>query len=227
MSVSVFLAFGYGILSFVSPCILPLIPVYLANISGQGQPAGKQKRLDVFIRSLAFVAGFTIVFTLWGVGAGVLGSFLTSYMVVIQKIAGIIMALFGIMMLAALKIPWLNFEAGMRVNPIQRLGLLRPFIVGAIFPIAWTPCASWVLGSILMLAGTSETAAQGALLLAAYSLGLGVPFLAAGIALDYLSPLLKNIRRFSTIIYVISGLLLISTGILVYFDRLNWLIGAI
>ncbi len=226
MDISVFLAFGYGLLSFISPCILPLVPVYLANISGLQQP-GKDKRLYIFFRSLAFVTGFTLVFTLWGLGAGILGTFLTGYMTVIQKIAGIVMVLFGILMLAAWKIPWLNFEANVRISPVQRLGLLRPFIIGAVFPVAWTPCASWVLGSILVLAGTSETAGEGALLLAAYSLGLGIPFLAAGIALDYLSPVFKNIRRFSSAIYIFSGLILIATGILVMANRLNWLLGTI
>jgi cytochrome c-type biogenesis protein len=227
MGVSIFLAFGYGLLSFLSPCILPLIPIYLANIAGTQYQEGKRQRWPVLLRSLAFVIGFTLVFTLWGVGAGILGSILSNHMVLLQQIAGILLILFGLLMLAALKVSWLNFEARLRVGTVKGTGLLRPFILGAVFPVAWTPCASWVLGSILVLAGTSETAAQGAFLLAVYSLGLGLPFLAVGVAFDFLSPLFKSIRRYSTLLYIISGILLIATGILILMDKLAWLLGVI
>ncbi|MBI4283969.1 MAG: cytochrome C biogenesis protein CcsB, partial [Chloroflexi bacterium] len=106
-------------------------------------------------------------------------------------------------------------------------GYLRSFLVGAVFPVAWIPCTSWVLGGILLLAGTLQTAWQGAYLLAIYSLGLGLPFLVLGAAFDFVTPLLKNIRRYSSWIYITSGLLLIIMGVLVLTDKLGWLPGQI
>jgi cytochrome c-type biogenesis protein len=228
--VSVFLAFGYGLASFLSPCILPLIPVYLANISGpaaavSGKGAAASHRWTGFLNSLAFVVGFTIVFTLWGAGAGLIGSLLlTQWTLVLQIVGGLLIA-FGVVMLLSLKLPWLNFEKRLRVNTTKKAGLVRSFVIGAIFPIAWTPCASWALGSILLLAGASETAGKGAVLLAAYSLGIGLPFLAAGIALDYLRPVMKSLSRYSTIVYIVSAILLITVGILILTNRLAWFIG--
>lgn len=225
MEVSFFVAFGYGVLSFLSPCVLPLIPVYLASLAGPEifEERGKRGRLPVFLHSLSFVIGFSIVFTLFGAGSGLIGASLLNHLTLLRQIAGSLLIVFGVVMLAALKIPWLNYEARlMRPMPEAR-GYPRSFLIGAVFPVAWIPCTSWVLGGILLLAGTSQTAAQGALLLAVYSLGLGLPFLAMGIAFDFVAPLLKNIRRFSSAIYIVSGVLLIAAGILILIDKLGWL----
>ncbi len=164
--VSVLLAFGYGILSFVSPCVLPLVPVYLANIAGSATNEGKSGRWLIVSNSAVFVLGFTLMFALWGAGAGMLGSTLVTHMSTLRHVVGVLLIVFGVLMLAALKIPWLNYEKRLRVESGRRAGLVRSFIIGAIFPVAWTPCASWVLGSIVLLAGASESAARGALLLA-------------------------------------------------------------
>jgi cytochrome c-type biogenesis protein len=220
--VSFFLAFGYGVLSFVSPCILPLIPVYLANIAGT---TDSKRRWQTFVNSVAFVVGFTIMFTLWGAGAGMLGSTLIGHMSTIRRVIGGLLIAFGGLMLASLKVPWLNYEKRLTLKKSGGAGLLRSFIIGAIFPVAWTPCASWVLGSILLLAGTSESAVRGALLLVVYSIGLGLPFLAAGIALDYLSPLLTRARRYTVAFYIVSGILLIAVGLLLLTDRVDWFLG--
>jgi len=220
--VSFFLAFGYGVLSFVSPCILPLIPVYLANIAGT---TDSKRRWQTFTNSVAFVVGFTSMFTLWGAGAGMLGSALTAHMSTIRRVIGGLLVAFGALMLASLKVPWLNYEKRLTVEASGKAGLVRSFIMGAIFPVAWTPCASWVLGSILLLAGASESAFRGALLLAVYSIGLGLPFLATGIALDYLSPLLIKVRRYTVAFYIVSGVLLIGVGLLLLTDKLGWFLG--
>jgi len=124
--------------------------------------------------------------------------------------------------LAALKVPWLNFEKHLTPSQSVNTGYLRSFLTGGIFSLAWTPCVGPILGGILTLALGSETAWQGAYLLAIYSLGLGLPFLIMGIAFDSITPLLKRIRRYSTAIYIISGLLLIATGILILTNRLVW-----
>jgi len=229
MQVSIFVAFGYGVLSFLSPCVLPLIPVYLASLVGPElfEEGAKRKRLPIFLHALSFVIGFSAVFTLWGAGFGLLGSVLITQMVLVRQVAGILLVVFGLVMLASLKIPLLNYERRLSVHLPTTGRYLRSFSVGAVFPVAWIPCTSWVLGGILVLAGTSQTAGQGAYLLAVYSLGLGLPFLALALAFDFLTPLLKNIRRFSNWIYIASGILLIIMGILVLADKVTWLIGRI
>jgi cytochrome c-type biogenesis protein len=223
--VSVLLAFVYGILSFVSPCVLPLIPVYLANISGEAITQTRTRRWHAFTNSLFFVLGFTIMFSLWGAGAGLLGTTLATHLPTVRRVVGWALIAFGALMLISLKIPWLNFEARLRVQTGGKATFARSFVMGAIFPIAWTPCASWVLGSILLLAGTSESAGRGAVLLAVYSLGLGIPFLLLALGLDYLSPFLNKLKRFSTAFYIVSALLLIAVGSLLAADKLTWFLG--
>ncbi len=141
----------------------------------------------------------------------------------IQKISGSLLLAFGVFMLVALKVPRLNFEKRLTPSGGLATGYLRSFLTGAIFTVAWTPCVSPILGSIMALAWASETAAQGGYLLAVYSLGLGLPLLAIGIAFDSLSPLLKRINRYSNQIYMISGALLVVMGILVLANKLTWL----
>ncbi|MBI2849415.1 MAG: sulfite exporter TauE/SafE family protein [Chloroflexi bacterium] len=226
MQLSIFVAFGYGLLSFLSPCILPLIPVYLGSLAGPEIFEDRaRRRLPIFLHALSFVLGFSTVFTLWGAGSGLLGAALLSRLSQIRQISGVLLIVLGVTMLASLKIPWLNFQARLKLSTQARSSHLRSFLVGAAFPVAWIPCTSWVLGGILVLAGTSQTAWQGAYLLAIYSLGLGLPFLIVGIAFDFFSPFLKKIRRYSTWLYVASGLVLITMGTLILTDNLSWLPG--
>jgi len=229
MQITVFVAFGYGLLSFLSPCVLPLIPVYLASLVGPEifEDRAKRRRLPIFLHALSFVLGFSVVFSLWGAGSGLLGAALLNHLSLVRQVSGVLLIIFGLVMLAALKIPWLNYERRLNLSLPATGGYLRSFLVGAVFPVAWIPCTSWVLGGILLLAGTSQTAWQGAYLLAIYSLGLGLPFLVLGAAFDFISPLLKNIRRYSSWIYVASGLLLIIVGVLVLTDKLGWFPGQI
>ena len=226
MQVSALVAFGYGLLSFLSPCILPLIPVYLGSLAGPEvfQEKASRKRLPIFLHSLSFVLGFTVIFTLWGAGSGLLGAALLNRISLLRQISGVLMIVFGLLMLAALKIPWLNYESRVNVSLPSKISYLRSFLTGAVFPVAWIPCTSWALGGILLLAGNSQTASQGAYLLVIYSLGLGLPFLILGAAFDLVSPWLKNIRRYSSWIYIISGLLLIVVGVLILLDKLTWLV---
>jgi len=224
MQISIFVAFGYGLLSFFSPCILPLIPVFIANLTSSEvfEPGNKQRRFSIFFNSLSFVVGFAVVFTLWGAGAGILGSVIFRHLAVVRQIAGSLIILFGLMMLLSLKIPWLNFEKRLKISGLTAGSYLRSFVIGAIFPITWIPCTSWVLGGILLMAGTSQTGGQGAYLLAMYSMGLGLPFLITGIAFDFLMPFLKNIGKYVNWVYTISGLLLMAIGILILADKMFW-----
>ena len=220
-------AFGAGLLSFLSPCVLPLVPVYLTSLAGPEilEDKTKRRRLNIFLHSLCFVIGFSIVFSLWGAGVGLIGSAFVAYSVVIRQIVGSLLIVFGLFMLAALKVPWFNYERRLTPSLGITTSYLRSFFIGAIFPVAWIPCISWQLSGILSLAGSSGTVWRGTYLLAVYSLGLGLPFLVMGVAFDLITPLLKRIIRYSSWIYIISGLLLIAVGTLTLTDRLVWFYG--
>jgi cytochrome c-type biogenesis protein len=221
---SLWVAFGAGLLSFVTPCVLPLVPVYLASLVGPELFTEKSGfRLTVLLHALSFVIGFGIIFTLWGAGAGLMGAALSAYLPVVRQVSGILLILFGAFLLASLKIPWLNFESRLAPSKITTIGYSRSLLTGAVFAVAWTPCVGPILAGILTVAVNSQTAAQGALLLAIYSAGLGLPFLLIGLAFNSLAPLLKRIQRYSTIIYICSGILLIAIGVLVITDNLTWL----
>ena len=222
---SLLVAFVAGLSSFLLPCVLPLVPVYLASLYGPEifDTTVKRRRFPVFLHALSFVFGFSTLFTIAGAGVGLVGLVLTPQSVLVRYVAGGVLIAFGVFMLAALKIPWLNYEK--RFSPAQGVttGYVRSFITGAVFSLAWTPCVGPVLGGILTLAWGSQTVWGGASLLAVYSLGLGLPFLAIGIAFDWLIPLIKRITRYSTVVYIFSGTMLIVVGILVMTNKLIWL----
>ena len=218
------IAFGAGVLSFLSPCVIPLVPVYLASLCGP-EVLEKESRINrrpIFLHSVSFVIGFSIVFTLWGAGAGLLGSVLSSQLDLVRYISGILLIAFGLLMLAALKVPWLNYEK--RLAPPRRMasGYLRSLLTGSIFAVAWTPCVGPILAGILSLALGLETAGQGAYLLAVYSLGLGLPFLIVGAVFSSITPLLRQIHRYSSLVYAIAAALLIIVGVLILTNNLTW-----
>jgi cytochrome c-type biogenesis protein len=217
-------AFTAGLVSFLSPCVLPLVPVYLASLCGPEilEPKANKGRIPIFFHSLSFVVGFSAVFILLGTSAGLAGFALSSNLALIRKISGGLLIAFGLFLLATLKIPWLNFEKRLTPSLSTTTSYLRSFLIGAIFSFAWTPCVGPILGSILTLALSSETAWQGTYLLGTYSLGLGLPFLIMGLAFDSITPLLKRIRRYSAAIYIVSGLLLIAVGISILTNSLTW-----
>jgi cytochrome c-type biogenesis protein len=227
--VSLLVAFGAGLLSFLSPCVLPLVPVYLGTVCGPEilEPGAQRKRLPVFFHSLSFVVGFSLVFIILGASVGLLGFSLGVNTALTRYIAGGLLIAFGLFLLASLKVPRLNYERRLAPSVGTTTSYLRSLIIGAVFSLAWTPCIGPVLGGILTLAWSSETAGQGAYLLAIYSLGLGLPFLIIGAAFDSIRPLLRRIHRYSTWSYIISGLLLIAIGILILTGNLSWLQGGI
>ncbi len=221
--VSLFVAFGAGVLSFFSPCVLPLVPVYLASVCGPEilETKTKRSRFPIFFHSLSFVVGFAIVFVGLGAAAGLAGFAIGSHSIIL-KIAGGLLIAFGLFLLASVKFPWLNYEKRLAPSLGATSGYLRSLLIGALFSLAWTPCIGPVLGGILTLAWSSETVWQGAYLLAIYSLGLGIPFLVIGIAFDSLRPLLRRLHRYSTWSYIFSGVLLIVVGILTLTNTLSW-----
>lgn len=223
-NVTVWAAFGAGIASFVTPCVLPMVPVYLASLAGPEILEGKtESRWPLFLHALSFVLGMGLVFTLTGALAGLAGININPNSPVVQKISGGLLIFFGLFMLGAGFIPWLNFEKRLSPKASERSGYARSFVIGAAFTVAWTPCLSPILGSVLTLALNSETAGKGAILLAVYSLGLGLPFLLMGAFFTTLMPLLKRIGRFSRWIYFASGALLVIAGILILLDKISLL----
>jgi len=209
------LAFAAGFVSFVSPCCLPLVPGYLAVVSGS-QPADPNRRVDprVLIRSLIFVGTFSLIFILLGLGATAIGSFLFTNQPALTKAAGIAIIVMGVLFLGSVFVPRMSRE-WRPTGLVERAGRGGPVIAGAAFAIAWTPCVGPTLGAILGLATTSQGTGKGALLLAVYSAGLALPFLFSAIAFTAATRAFGFFKRHYTAIQSISGAVLIAMGILV------------
>lgn len=219
-------AFTAGVLSFFSPCVLPLVPAYLANLAGITaiDPQTRTSRLPVLFHSLSFVLGFSAVFITLGASVGLIGTAITAHSVLLRYIAGGLIIAFGVFLIAAFKLPWLNYEK--RLNPATSSphpGYFRSIAIGAAFALGWTPCIGPILGAILTLAWSSQTVGEGALLLTVYSLGLGIPFVLLGLVWGAIMPLWKSINRYLGVISVASGVLLIVVGILILTGNLAWL----
>jgi cytochrome c-type biogenesis protein len=226
--VNIFIAFIFGALSFVSPCVLPLLPGYLGLMSGYSAAeltTGEASVRRVAIATVLFISGFTAVFVALGAGAFALSGFLLRNQIVTNRIAGAVIIGFGAFIaIAALWNP--RFLAGMmrerrvEVRP-SRLGAWAPPVMGVAFGFGWTPCIGPVLASILTLAASSSTAAEGMLLLFAYSMGLGIPFLLAAIGLSKAMSAFTWLRSHLRQINVASGALLALFGVLMITGRLN------
>jgi cytochrome c-type biogenesis protein len=215
---SIFLAFAAGFVSFLSPCVLPLVPGYLATVSGLTpeelrSAQGAQLR-GVVVRSGLFILSFTAIFVALGMTATGLGRTLSDNRPTLEKIAGIAIIVMGAFFVVALFVPKLNREWHVD-SLMQRAGRGGPLVAGAAFAIAWTPCIGPALSSIIGLAGTSDTVAQGGGLLAVYSAGLAVPFLITAIAFNRATSAFAWVKRHYAVINAVSGLLLITIGVLV------------
>ena len=228
-NISTLAALGAGFVSFLSPCVLPLVPIYLAGLAGPEILEAKtdKRSAHIFLHSLTFVIGFTAVFVILGAGAGLAGFAISTHISIIQRVAGILLIVFGAFLLVSQKLPQLNFLKRLAPSQSKTTGYLRSFVTGAIFTMVLTPCVGPILAGVLTLAVASETASQGAALLGVYSLGLGIPFLIIGAAFDAVLPLLRRLQRYSRVIYIISGILLIVLGILTVTGRLILLTGTI
>jgi len=223
--ISYIVAFTGGLLSFFSPCVLPLVPAYLANLAGVTaiDPSTRKSYLPALFHSLAFVFGFSIIFIGLGASVGLIGTAITAYSVLLSQIAGGLIIAFGVFLIAAFKLPWLNYEKRLNTTVSGNPGYFRSIGIGAAFALGWTPCIGPILGAILTLAWSSQTVAEGALLLTIYSLGLGIPFIILGLVWGAIMPLWKSINRYLGIISIVSGVLLIIIGILMITGNLAWL----
>jgi len=221
--ISLLVACGAGILSFLSPCVLPLVPVYLATIAGTSVLSSTPpSRRHVILHTLSFIAGFSLVFILLGASMGLLGAMIPISL--LNSIAGILLILFGLFLVAATKISWLNYEKRLSFNQAKGSGYIRSLSIGAIFSLGWIPCVGPVLGGILALASTSQTVWQGIYLLVAYCLGLGIPFLIVSLAIGTITPHLKWLSRHALVTSIVSAGLLITVGILILTGNLGGII---
>lgn len=212
------LAFAAGLLSFVSPCVLPLLPVYLSFISGVGVDELDKQHKRLLGTSLLFVAGFTVVFVVMGAGAGGVGRLLIQYRDILMIVAGAFIAFSGLVVAGVIRLP----EPALRVAP-KRAGVGGAFLTGMALAIGWTPCVGYVLAAILSMAASSQSAVAGSLLLLVYSAGLGVPFVLAALAFDWMSSRLGWVKRHYRGIQVTAGVLLVVFGVLMMFGLLQQL----
>ncbi|MFH1858481.1 MAG: cytochrome c biogenesis protein CcdA [Candidatus Omnitrophota bacterium] len=218
-SVSLPLAFFAGVLSFLSPCVLPLVPSYLSYITGlsvETLASGEGRRTDwqhIGIHAALFILGFSCVFMILGMTASVLGQFVAHYHKAARQGGGVLVFLFGAYLAGLLKIRFLSRERRFAF-PVHPAGYAGSFLVGVIFSFAWTPCVGPILGSILVLAGSSESLHNGLFLLGIYALGLGIPFFLSALALNFFLTSYRKIRPYLGALEVASGVVLMALGVL-------------
>ena len=221
--VSVLFAFTAGIFSFLSPCVFPLIPAYVANLTGS---TFTDNRIEVsrrllLIRSVSFIIGFSIIFVLMGASASVVGRLFTHNRDIIQKMSGILIIVFGLQMAGVLKLRFLMMEKRWEGKQTTETSAWRSLLLGISFGAGWTPCVGLALSSILLLAGSANTVYSGMLMLLVYSLGLGVPFLAISLIITYSFKVIKSINRRLGLFSIINGWILVGMGLLLYLGQLQ------
>jgi cytochrome c-type biogenesis protein len=227
--ISFWTAFAAGIVSFLSPCVLPLVPGYISFISGfsleelSHEPGRRKILKKAGLGSIVFVLGFSLVFVLLGASATVVGKFLIAYASILTKIAGVLIVLFGFHTLGILPIRWLYYEKRFEAGSISP-GLAGAFLMGLAFAFGWTPCIGPILAGILALASTQETVFQGMGLLTIYSLGLGIPFIITGFGIHLFIQFFNRYKKFIRWGEIVAGILLIFIGVLIFSDRLTILI---
>ncbi len=217
-------ALAAGVVSFLSPCVLPLIPGYLSFLTGftpaelGSRPRGAG---PVLVPSLLFVAGFSVIFVALGASASLLGAVLLRYEAILTRIAGAFIFALGVLLLGIVKVPWLYGEARFDLPRARSLGRGAAFVTGMAFAFGWTPCVGPILASILALAGSSGDVGRGASLLLAYSVGLGLPFVATALLFDRLKGVLRVLGRHGVAVNRVAGALLMAVGVLIFTDRMS------
>jgi cytochrome c-type biogenesis protein len=218
-----------GLISFVSPCILPLIPSYVSYITGISYDElvsreSRRKNMSITLfHSLVFVLGFSLVFVLLGATASLAGSVLTQHLDVIRVVGGVLIIIMGVFVMDVVRIPFLQREAKLRLKT-RPAGYIGTFVVGMIFGAGWTPCTGPFLGSVLALAMTGETLGSGMALLTLYSLGLGIPFILSAIAISAFLSSFNKLKKHFKAIKVTSGIILVVMGVLLLMDKMTILI---
>ncbi|MDR4495681.1 MAG: cytochrome c biogenesis protein CcdA [Nitrospirales bacterium] len=219
--ITLFAAFGAGLLSFLSPCVLPLVPSYISYITGLSldqlrEPSGRHRfRPAIIVNSLLFIGGFSLIFIAFGLSASLFGQWLFTYQDSFRKLGGGLIILFGLHVLGAFNWGFLSRERRFHFQT-RPAGYLGSFLIGITFAVGWTPCVGPILTSILLYAGTTETSADGLTLLAFYSLGLGLPLLITALWLDRFLSHFLQMRRYVRPLSIMSGVILVAVGSLLY-----------
>ena len=213
------ISFLEGIITFISPCLLPMLPIYISYFAGGGERTTRK----TLIGASGFVLGFTVVFVALGALAGTLGSFLTRYQTTVNIIAGLVVVFFGLNFLGVFKLNL--FKGSKRSMDTKEMGFGSALLFGIIFSLGWTPCVGAFLGSALMMASQQGQVLAGMGMLLAYSLGLGVPFILSAVLIDKLKSAFDFIKRNYNVINTVSGILLILVGILMMTGMLGRLMG--
>lgn len=216
------MAFAAGLLSFFSPCFIPLVPAYLIYITGLSFEEVKKARLMTVLHSLCFILGFTLVFTSLGAAASLLGRFFYSYGDILRIIGGIFIVILGLYLMGTLKLPFLDTEKRFKISN-KPYGYIGSILVGMVFAVGWSPCIGPVLAGILVYASQAETVGQGILLLIAFSFGLGLPLFLVALGVNYSMALFKKIDKYLGVIHFILGSLLVIIGSGIIWDSLNLL----
>ena len=220
MLIKSFLAFGAGFISFLSPCVLPLIPGYISYISGESLGDIVEKQKKVILKTVLFSLGFSLVFISFGATASFIGNILLENSNTLRIIAGIIIIIFSLQLIGILNLNFLNQEKRFQTKNYSN-NLFFPVLVGAAFGFGWTPCIGPVLGSILTLAAVESSIGKGILLLSFYSLGLAIPFILSGYGISKFLAFSKNFRKNIKIVSVTGGVILLITGILILTNKLQ------
>ena len=217
----------YGLLSFFSPCVLPLIPSYFCFITGlsleelTASPKAAIRR-KVILSTIAFVLGFSVVFIILGASASLLGGLISQHKGVIRIIGGALIILFGLQLAGILRIPGLQYDKRVHIQK-KPLHFLGTFVIGMAFGAGWTPCIGPILGSLLIMAQDKETVAQGVRLLCIYSVGLALPFIVLSVGINYLLAFTRKATKVLRYANPLAGVLLIATGLLLVTDKLSFL----
>ena len=220
MLLNLIIAFGAGLISFLSPCVLPLIPGYISYISGESLGDIVEKQKKILLKTILFSLGFSLVFISFGATASFVGNLLLEYSNSLRIVAGLVIIIFSLQLIGILNLNFLNKEKRIYTKNYSN-NLFFPLMVGAAFGFGWTPCIGPVLGSILALAATERSIGKGILLLSFYSLGLAIPFVLSGYGiskfLEFSKNFKKNIRRIS----ILGGIILLITGVLIITNKLQ------
>ena len=222
MLIKSFLAFGAGFISFLSPCVLPLIPGYISYISGESLGDIVEKQKKIILKTVLFSLGFSLVFISFGATASLIGNILLENSNTLRIIAGIIIIIFSLQLIGILNLNFLNQEKRFQTKNYSN-NLFFPVVVGAAFGFGWTPCIGPVLGSILTLAALESSIGKGILLLSFYSLGLAIPFILSGYGISKFLAFSNNFRKNIKIVSVTGGVILLITGILILTNKLQTL----